>query len=804
MNEGENASPQNQEMLPGDFTAGDCRQILMHANDAILVVDRTSGLILNANNRMCGLLCHTPQAVIGLACNAIFVAVQWVDDRLDKALGVSEYPRYPGINENMLRLADGQTIPVEINSSLVNLAAGKTVVFFVRDIGARVLAKANLSSTNALLAAISTLQSRFIGSVPMNTLFIEIVDSFMSLTGSEHAFLGEFFWTADGIQYFKVQTISNALRGAMAPEYYIRHAPIGLEFYHLDGALGAIVRSSTSIVFNDFLHCEVLHLLPEGHPPIHSFAGIPISSSGESLGFIGLANRSQGYDTELLDFLTPLIAVCGSLISAGRARLWREDAESELVRQSLVFNNISDAVILTNHAGTILDCNPASVAILGVPKKKLLGQPLDLVLSPAGNPAYPVRLAIAEVSRQGGWNGILELQRRDGNKSLWNTNVLPLKNEFVEHDDLVWFSNDITERQAAQAKLAKRTVELNTISELSPDGFVFIDRHGRITYVNPAFERMFGLRAELILGIGLCAFDEAMTEFCEVVCIKNAGVDDEAELLTLRRSRFTLLKRTQRILYDKIGVLAGTVQYYRDITQESEVDRMKSDFLSTAAHELRTPMASVFGFSELLLRREFDPVKQRKFIEIIHRQAGQLVSLVNELLDLARIEARAGNDFKIGHHDLASIIRSCAAEFYRQDVGQSLNVLLPKEMPRVLVDPDKLQLALGNVISNAVKYSMGRGPVDISISQREVEGRFQFGIVVRDQGIGMTPEQIHHIFERFYRADTSGKIPGTGLGMSIVKEVMAVFKGEVDVRSMIGEGCEVTLWIPEADGTAEA
>jgi signal transduction histidine kinase len=108
------------------------------------------------------------------------------------------------------------------------------------------------------------------------------------------------------------------------------------------------------------------------------------------------------------------------------------------------------------------------------------------------------------------------------------------------------------------------------------------------------------------------------------------------------------------------------------------------------------------------------------------------------------------------------------------------------------------------VISNAVKYSMGRGPVDISISQREVEGRLQFGIVVRDQGIGMTPEQIQHMFERFYRADASGKIPGTGLGMSIVKEVMAIFKGEVDVRSVIGEGCEVTLWIPEADGTVEA
>lgn len=781
-------------------TSVDYRQVFLDANDAILVADLDSGLILDANARLCDLLNRPREELLGIHHDAIFAAALRDGRAVEHAPDISQPPLQSSINENRLLRADGQAIPVEISTSLSILAERVLATCIIRDITERQQAKAGLAASNALLNAIGTLQSRFIGSVPMNTLLKEILESFLSLTGSEYGFLGESLQTSDGMPYFKIQAMSDSVWSAVTRDFYARNAPIGLEFYNLDGIFGSILKSTAPLVFNDFPECAAQHVLPEGHPPVHAFVGLPMANGGEALGFIGLANRPQGYDAELLDFLKPLLSVCGSLIAANRASQWRQGAESELRRQALVFNNISDAVILTDHEGIVLDCNPAAVAMLGTSKKRLLGVPFDFALSPEDDTAHQVRTAIAAVDEDGGWSGMLSVQHQDGEPGVWDTNVLPLHDDVDGSSALVWFNHDITERRAAQVKLAKRTLELNAIADLSPDGFVFVDRNNSVTYVNSAFEREIGLRANLILGISRGAFDAAMSELCEVVPDAMQG-SDESILLKLRRPKLTLLKRTQRILRDEYGAPEGTVQYYRNVTQEAEVDRMKSDFLSTAAHELRTPMASVFGFSELLLRRKFDPDKQREFLEIIHRQAGQLVSLVNELLDLARIEARTGKDFKLGEHDLAPIVRHSIAELYRPDEQQLFAVVIPEQLPRVLVDPDKLQLAISNVIGNAVKYSMGRGVIDIVISQREAEGVSQIGIVVRDRGIGMTPEQIGRIFERFYRADTSGKIPGTGLGMSIVKEIIGIFRGAVDVRSTFGEGCEITLWLPVASAS---
>ncbi|MFZ2854982.1 MAG: PAS domain S-box protein [Rhodocyclaceae bacterium] len=778
--------------------AVDYRQIFLDANDAVLLADLDSGLILDVNSCLCDLLHRPREALVGIHHDEIFVSDIGGEAGFDQMPGVSSLARQFSINKNLLLRADGKKIPVEISTSLMNLDGRVLASSIIRDITERELAKAGLAASNALLNAIGTLQSRFIGSVPMNTLLKEILESFLALTGSEYGFLGESFQTSDGMPYFKIQVMSDSVWSAVTRDFYARNAPIGLEFYNLDGIFGTILKSTTPLVFNDFSVCAVRHVLPEGHPPVSTFVGLPLINGEETLGFIGLANRPQGYDTELLDFLKPLLAVCGSLIATNRASQWRQGAESELRRQALVFNNISDAVILTDHDGIVLDCNPAALAMLGTSKKRLLGVPFDFALSPEDDTAHQVRTAIDAVDQEGSWSGMLSVERRDGEQGTWDTNVLPLRDDVDGSSALVWFNHDITERRVAQAKLAKRTLELNAIADLSPDGFVFVDRYSRVTYVNSAFEREIGLRANLILGISRAAFDEAMSELCEVVPSTMQRSDEECVLLQLRRPKLTLLKRTQRVLHDERGALEGTVQYYRDVTQEAEVDRMKSDFLSTAAHELRTPMASVFGFSELLLRRNFAPEKQREFLEIIHRQAGQLVCLVNELLDLARIEARTGKDFKLGEYDLAPIIHHSIAELYRPDERQSFDVDIPEQLPRVLVDPDKLQLAISNVIGNAVKYSMGSGVIDVAIRQREAEGARQVGVIVRDRGIGMTPEQIERIFERFYRADTSGKIPGTGLGMSIVKEIIGIFKGTVDVRSSLGGGCEITLWLPVA------
>jgi signal transduction histidine kinase len=255
----------------------------------------------------------------------------------------------------------------------------------------------------------------------------------------------------------------------------------------------------------------------------------------------------------------------------------------------------------------------------------------------------------------------------------------------------------------------------------------------------------------------------------------------------------TLVRRVRHGGHDN-----EVVMYFRDITHELEVDRMKSEFLSMAAHELRTPMASIFGFTELLLKRQFDEVRRQDMLTTIHRQAQLLINLINELLDLARIEARRGRDFQRRLQPLAPLIERTLHGILVNGDDRRVALQLPDAPILVDVDDAKLGLAITNVVSNAYKYSSIDQGIELELVERVREGAPEVGIRVRDHGIGMTPEQLARVFERFFRADSSGNVPGTGLGMTIVKEIVELHGGQVEVESTFGEGTVVTLWLPLA------
>jgi signal transduction histidine kinase len=246
---------------------------------------------------------------------------------------------------------------------------------------------------------------------------------------------------------------------------------------------------------------------------------------------------------------------------------------------------------------------------------------------------------------------------------------------------------------------------------------------------------------------------------------------------------------------------AGSVSqilFFRDVTHENEVDRMKSEFLSHAAHELRTPMSSIFGFSEMLMHREFAPAKRQEILGIIYRQSEQMIAIINELLDLVRIDDRRGQDFEFAPLDAAALLAEVIADFGVPNGQQPALFEAPAAATWVQADKKKLIQAVRNILSNAYKYSPAGGQVLISlVTDTGALGQApaRVGLRIQDHGMGMTPEQVARVFERFYRADVSGNIPGTGLGMSIVKEIIELHGGEVEFASTIGVGTTVTLWV---------
>ncbi len=362
---------------------------------------------------------------------------------------------------------------------------------------------------------------------------------------------------------------------------------------------------------------------------------------------------------------------------------------------------------------------------------------------------------------------------------------------------------DITARKAAQALVNEHSAQLDAIFALSPDGFVSFDTSHVVKYISPAFTSMTGLSEEQVLGLDETAFSMQLAD----LCTKDARFSGIAALRAESKSENRLAKRHVIEISPQAGQPGGQTRvlslglresreqpvsqilHLRDITIETEVDRLKSEFLSTAAHELRTPMASIYGFAEMLLGEEVDEASRKEFLGIIHRQSELMASILNELLDLARIEARRGKDFVMQMISVTNLVNEVVASYRLPNDRMAPSIIAPSQELNFVVDPKKASQALLNVISNAYKYSMVPTGVLIQIDQR-AEG---VAISVSDRGIGMTSKQKARVGERFYRADTSGKVPGTGLGMAIVSEIMALHRGSVTIDSELGVGTTVTL-----------
>ena len=365
-------------------------------------------------------------------------------------------------------------------------------------------------------------------------------------------------------------------------------------------------------------------------------------------------------------------------------------------------------------------------------------------------------------------------------------------------------SEQTTELDIKGDALEDHSAQINAVFSLSPDAFVVFAPDGSIRFVNPAFEALTGIPPAVLLGRDervllaelrlRCEHPEALASLAQF--FRGDAVRQAPGRLVLQRPRHTVLQ--------VVGIHASAprvarILYFHEVTREAEVDRMKSEFLSHAAHELRTPLTIILGYSELLLSPNHDEGTRRELQETIHRQSTALVGIVNELLDLARIESRQGQELDIVDVEVTAIVRNVVADLVLPDQRLSIVVDLPVEAVIVRADPAKLGQALLNILANAIKFSPQGG--EICVGLVTVPGRV--GITIADQGIGMTADELARFGDRFWRADASGTIPGTGLGVSIVKEILTLMEGSLEIKSESGVGTTLTLWLRVGGTRAE-
>ncbi len=350
---------------------------------------------------------------------------------------------------------------------------------------------------------------------------------------------------------------------------------------------------------------------------------------------------------------------------------------------------------------------------------------------------------------------------------------------------------DQAERSAVQqgSDVQARTAWLEGVSSLSPDAVLVFERDAagdlRLVFTNPAFSELFGLRPQELLGLSEGAADEWLAWLAR----------DDRPMPPLQAGEATLelagppprvLRRRSR----EDG--RQRVYYFRDITHESEVERLKNEFLTTAAHELRTPLVSVYGFSELMASPLVEARRLPAMAQLVHQHAAVLKRLVDQLLDLARLDAHGAAGFRLEPRELGALLQDTV-----DALAEPRLVLERPDAPCwVLADPAQLQQAVGNALSNGLKYSQAPSPVRLRLHTAPREGQDWARVTVEDQGVGMDEAQQAHAFDRFYRADPSGHRLGAGLGLAIVQAVVLHHHGTLALHSVPGQGTRLESGLP--------
>lgn len=354
----------------------------------------------------------------------------------------------------------------------------------------------------------------------------------------------------------------------------------------------------------------------------------------------------------------------------------------------------------------------------------------------------------------------------------------------------------LREKHETSGRLAEVASRFEGVFENMVEGVVVTASNSQILMVNPAFERILAIPASEAVGnrLGIVVREAGIHQLVEEVFRTRSRVVRELGYRTRGATKVLSVVATISEPRDGSGKNYGIFLFY-DMTTIRGLERIRKDFVANVSHEIRTPLTSIRGYAEALNDGALaDPEMARKFLEIISVQADRLSRLVNDLLELSRLESGTV-DLRLVSLDLGALADRLREDFSDRLAKKGMTLLSEFDRPVSLVsDESLLGLVLTNLVDNAIKYSSPGSVVRLSVAMSEAGVE----ISVKDAGIGIPEEDLPRIFERFYRVDRSRSpsVPGTGLGLSIVRHVMTLLSGRVDVKSVLGQGTTVSLFLP--------
>lgn len=345
---------------------------------------------------------------------------------------------------------------------------------------------------------------------------------------------------------------------------------------------------------------------------------------------------------------------------------------------------------------------------------------------------------------------------------------------------------------------------INTAMTLCGYGLVLFNREGHVSYTSPLFQYLTGQNGTATLGLDEIEFSNWLSQKCPggapfsgtaLLRLRQSGQTDPVrELIEISAPGKRLLE--VEWCASSTGAVSQ-ILLFRDVTNPSKSALERQQFISTAAHDLRSPMASLSGFAEVLQTQELDASTRQAFVKIIFEQSVLLSSLLNGVVALAKIDAQQGRDFVFTRTCVQTLLSDLVDTFTPPPGQEHPQMVMPDQALFVMADVKRLQQAIRNVLTNAYQYAPAGGPVTIEIPKSASTGPSgRCHLQITDAGVGMSPEQSARAFDRFYHVNTPGIAPGQGLGLSMAKKILQLHHGDIQISSAPGQGTRVSLSLP--------
>jgi protein-histidine pros-kinase len=457
-------------------------------------------------------------------------------------------------------------------------------------------------------------------------------------------------------------------------------------------------------------------------------------------------------------------------------------------------------MVLVNQEGQITLVNSQTEKLFGYSREELITQGVEILIPGRfkdKHPHFRTHFFASPTARSMGAGRDLFAMRKDGSEFPVEIGLNPI--ESPQGNMVIASIIDITERKRAEERF-------RLVVESAPNAMVLVNQQGKITLVNSQTERLFGYSREELISKGVemlipAKFKENHPQFRNMffAAPKARGMGAGRDLFAMRKdgSQFPVEIGLNPIDSPEGPLVLASII---DITERKiqEANRLKSDFLANMSHELRTPLNAVLGFSELMIDKKVGDVnaKQLEYLKDIHASGSHLLQLINNVLDLSKLEA-GKTELAIESFAMREVVDGVVSVLKAIADKKKIQIkkMLSVEIDSVTIDKNKFRQILYNLLSNAIKFSLERGAVLIETLPYKENW---FMVKVSDTGIGIAEEDIKKLFIPFVQLDVglARKHEGSGLGLTLTKNIVALHGGEIKVESSLGKGSTFSVTLP--------